>query len=213
MKTRLLRFLLFGTLLAPVAAAQKWEFGGAAGGGFHTSQDVTSPTGNGSATITTGIAASAWLANNTNDRWGGEMRYDFQMGDLQVSSQSTSADFASMSHAFHYDLLFHFAPREAKVRPFVAFGGGVKVYQGTGTEVAAQPLNSLALLTKTSQLEGLASVGAGLKINYRRVGLRIEVHDYATPFPTKVIAPAQNASIGGWIHDLVLNFGVSMLLF
>ena len=211
MKTGLLLVLLLATLLAPFAAAQKWEFGGSAGGGFHTSQDVSGPAGNGSATITPGFAAGTWLANNINDRWAGEMRYDFQMGDLRVSQQSASASFASMSHAFHYDLLFHFAPREAKVRPFVALGGGVKVYQGTGKEVAAQPLNSLALLTKTSQLEGLASVGAGLKFNYRRVGFRVEVHDYATPFPAKVIAPAQNAKIGGWIHDLVLNVGVGML--
>lgn len=207
------RLLLLSLILVlpPLATAQKWEFGGGAGMGFYTSQDVTSPAGNGSATIKAGVAASGWLANNTNRRWAGEIRYDFQMGDLQVKSGSTTAAFGSQSHAIHYDLQFHTSPPKSRTRPFVAFGGGFKHYRGTGTEVASQPLNKIALLTKTGDLKGLVSVGAGVKFNTGRFGFRIEVHDYLTPFPTKVIAPAQGASIGGWLQDLVFSVGVSML--
>lgn len=211
MTKRVLLIFVATLVLAPVAAAQKWEFGGGAGGGFYSSHDVTSPAGSGSVKITPGLTASAWLANNNGRRWGGELRYDYQAGDLEVSSQSTKASFGAQSHAIHYDFLVHPSTSEAKLQPFVAFGGGIKVYRGTGTEVASQPLNQLALLTKTTDTRGLASVGAGIKLNGRRFGLRMEVHDFMTPFPAKVITPAQSASIGGWIHDVVVSVGLSVL--
>lgn len=196
---------------APAALAQKWEFGGAAGTGLYTSQDVTNGGLSGSAKIATGIAASAWLGNNNGEHWGGEVRYDFQQGDLKLSSGATTASFGSQTHAVHYDFLLHFAERQAKVRPFVAFGGGVKLYRGTGTEVAAQPLNRLALLTKTTDTRPLASVGAGIKVNAKRIGFRIEAHDYLTPFPDKAIAAAEGSSVGGWLHDFVVSVGISIL--
>ncbi len=199
--------------LAPLALAQKWEFGGGAGGGFYTSKDVQSGSLSGSAKVGNGLLASAWLANNNNDRWGGEIRYDFQMGDLLLNSGGTKASFAGQAHALHYDLLLHTAPREARVRPFIAFGGGVKMYRGTGEEVASQPLNQLALLTKTLDTRPLLSVGAGVKINSRRVGLRIEAHDFITPFPGKVIAAADGSTLGGLMHDFVVNVGLSFLVF
>jgi hypothetical protein len=198
-------------IVAPPVTAQKWEFGGAAGGGFYTSHDVTSPAGTGSVKIAPGIAASAWVGNNSSRLWGGELRYDYQMGDLQVSSQSTKASFGAQSHGIHYDFILHPAGNEARVIPFVALGGGVKVYQGTGSEVASQPLNQLALLTKTTDTRAMASVGAGVKINAHKLGFRVEIHDFITPFPNQVIAPAQNAKMGGWLHDLVVSFGLSLL--
>jgi hypothetical protein len=212
MNKRILQFLTLAIILAPLAVAQRWEFGAGAGGGFNTSQDVNGAPGGGSVTITPGMVASAWLDNNRGNRWGGELRYDYQMGDLQVSSQSTKASFSAQTHGIHYDFLLHTAPQEARVRPFIALGGGVKMYSGTGTEVASQPLNQLALLTKTSEVRGMLSVGGGVKINRGRFGFRIEAHDFITQFPNKVIAPAQGVSIGGWLHDLVVSAGISVLL-
>jgi hypothetical protein len=212
MKTVVLLSTSCALLFTAPARGQRWEIGGAAGGGFYTSPDVNSPAGSGSVKIANGLAASGWVANNNGKLWGGEMRYDFQAGDLQVTSQGADAAFAARSHAFHYDFVFHTAPGEARVRPFVAFGGGFKLYQGTGTEVASQPLNNLALLTKTTDVRPLVAVGGGVKINARRMGFRIEVHDFMTSFPDKVIAPAQNASIGGWMQDLVFSVGLSLLL-
>ncbi len=211
MSKRLSAFLTLISLFAPFAAAQKWEFGGGAGGGFYPSHDVTNGTQTGSVKIATGVAASAWLANNTSRLWGGELRYDYQLGDLTVSSQSTKAAFGARTQAMHYDFLLHGAGKEAKVRPFAAFGGGVKFYQGTGTEVAVQPLNGLALLTKATDTRGMVSVGGGIKFNARRLGLRVEAHDFMTPFPDKVIVAARSASIGGWLHDIVLSVGLSLL--
>lgn len=195
---------------APAAYAQRWEFGGGAGGAFTTSGDVTNPALSGTAKIAPGLTASAWLANNNWNHLGGEIRYDFGMGDLQLTSGGVKAAFGAQTHAIHYDFQYHLTNTEAAVRPFVAFGGGVKLFRGAGTEVASQPLNNLALLTRTSQIEPLASVGAGIKINARRIGFRIEAHDYVTPFPDRVIAPSLNSKVSGWLHEFVVSAGISI---
>ena len=198
--------------MATAMFAQKWEFGGGVGGGFYTSRDVTSPGGSASAKLQSNLAGSAWLGNIGRGRWGGELRYDYQRGDLQLSQGSTQAVFSAQTHAMHYDVVYHFTESEAAVRPFVSAGGGVKIYRGTGAEQVFQPLSNFALLTKDQDLTGLLSIGAGVKVSIApRVQLRMDVHDYLTPFPNKVIAPAANAKVGGWIQDIVPMVGLAFL--
>ena len=200
------------TALVPAARAQKWELGGGFGGGFYTSQDVTSPGGSAAAKIQSNMSGSAWLGNNGRGHLGGELRYDYQAGDLQLKQGSTQTTFAANSHAFHYDFLLHFSNPDASVRPFVAAGGGVKIYRGTGTEVAFQPLSNFALLTKDQDLTGLVSVAAGLKVKLApHIQLRLDVHDYLTPFPNKVITPAAGAKVGGWLQDIVPMGGLAIV--
>ena len=197
-------------VLLPAGMAQRWEVGGGVGGGFYSSRDVTSPGGTASAKIQSNLSASAWLANSRHSHIGGELRYDYQRGDLQLRQGSTEARFGAETHALHYDVHYHFTDSEAKVRPFVGAGAGIKIYNGTGTEVAAQPLSKIALLTKARDLTALVSVGAGLKVHISpRVQLRLEVHDYLTPFPKQVITPALGASVGGWLQDIVPTIGLS----
>jgi len=199
-------------LTTPVLMAQRWEVGGGAGGGFYSSQDINSPNGTASGKLETNIAGSAWLTNNGHNKWGGELRYDYGRGDFQLSQSSTKASFAGETHGIHYDVLRYFAPSESPVRPFVAVGGGVKVYRGTGTEVVFQPLSKIALLTKAQDLVPMVSVGGGLKFRISpRVTLRAEVHDYLTPFPKKVITPNVGAKVGGWcwLQDFVPMIGLS----
>lgn len=197
--------------LAPAALAQKWEVGGGAGGGFYTSQDVKHEDGtSASAKIATGVAAGAWFGTNTNDVWGGEFRYTYQRGDLKLSQSGTEAGFAADTHAIYYDFLVHTTPRGSKVRPYFAFGGGVKIYRGLGTEQLVQPLSHYALLTRTNELQGMASVGFGVKVKVSsRWNLRFDVHDFMTPFPKQVIAPNAGANVGGWLHQIVPSFGLS----
>jgi hypothetical protein len=101
---------------------------------------------------------------------------------------------------------------EDTVRPYIAFGAGVKAFQGTGTEVAAQPLSKIALLTKTTELVPVASFGFGVKA---RLGehwlLRAGVNDYFSPFPTKVFTPNTGSKTGGWFNDIVPLVGISYL--
>lgn len=204
------RTLFVCAAIAIPAMAQKWEFGGGVGGGFYTSQDVSLASTSASAKVASNIAGSAWLANNKGDRWGGEMRFDYQLGDLRLSQGGTTASFGAQSYAVHYDVVYHFAPSGSKIRPFVAIGAGVKVFQGTGTEVVYQALSQFALLTKDQDLVPLISGGVGFKMQLsEHVQLRAEVNDFATPFPKKVIAPNSGAKVGGWLQDFVPMVGIS----
>jgi len=188
----------------PALLAQSWEVGVGVGAPFYNSQTMTNPIGSASASLSTGWVTSAWLGNNLRGRWGGEVRYDYESADLKLSSGSTHATFAANTQAIHYDFLFHFASQEAAVRPFVSAGGGVKFFRGTGVENATQPLMAIGLLTKTTDITPLVSVGGGIKFNLNhRVQVRVEVHDYMTPFPSKVIAPARGSKTGGWLMDFV----------
>ena len=214
MKTNEVVTILAGLLaLTPAAFGQKWEVGGGAGGGFYTSQSITNPTaGNADAKIASGPAGGVWLGYNNSGRWGGEVRYGIQTGDFMLSSGSSQATFGAATHTMNYDFHYHFRTSEDTVRPYVAFGAGVKLYQGTGTEVAAQPLNKIALLTKTNDLRPVASFGFGVKA---RLGsnwlLRAEIHDYLSPFPTKVFTPNSGSKVGGWFNDIVPMIGLSYI--
>ena len=195
---------------APAALAQNWEVGVAGGGAFYTSETITNPAGNASGKLANGFAVSAWLGNRSGHLLGGELRYDYEQSNLQLSADGTSTSFGAHTNAVHYDFVLPFAPKEAKMTPYVAAGAGVKVFSGTGKEEAFQPLSNIALLTKTNQLEPVISVGGGIKFNVASsVQFRVEVHDYLSPFPKNVIAPALGSKVGGWLSDFVAAAGLS----
>jgi hypothetical protein len=150
------------------------------------------------------------LGNNLYPRLSGELRYTYLQSDLKVSSGGSEAAFGGAAHAIHYDLLWHFGKREGIVQPFVAVGGGMKLYQGTGAEQAYQPLNQFAYLTHTQQVEPMISAGGGVRIALKpNMYLRAEFRDYLTPFPGHVIAAAPDEHINGWVHDFVPLVGIS----
>ncbi|MEQ1885159.1 MAG: hypothetical protein ABL967_08865 [Bryobacteraceae bacterium] len=195
---------------APAAMAQKWEFGGGIGGSFYTSRDATNNGQTAKAGIKNDIASSLWLVNNNHKKWGGEIRLDYQRGDLRLERSSTEARFSAETYALHYDFQYHFREREARVRPFVAAGAGIKVFRGTGSESATQPLSNFAFLTKTTDLRPVISLGAGIKWQIARsMQFRLELHDYLTPFPDQIIAPNVGTNVSGWLNNLVPLAGIS----
>ena len=190
--------------LAPSAQAQKWEFGGGVGGSFYPSRDVTNDSTTASAGIRTSIASGVWLGENSSGKWGGEIRYDYQMGDFSLERGSASATLTGQSHALHYDVLWHATRRGSKVRPFLAAGAGIKVYRATGQPGVVQPLSQYALLTQGDELKALLSIGAGVKWEIaHNLQLRLEVHDYITPFPKEVIAPNVGSTVPGILQNIV----------
>jgi len=203
--------LLATAVAAPAAFAQKWEVGLGAGGSFLTSETITNPAGNADATRDPGLAVSAWLDNTIGSGlFGGELRYDYERGDLKLSSGGTTVKFGSQSNAVHYDFLYNFTSSESAVRPYVLAGGGVKWYSGTGTEQVYQPLSNIAVFSDVRDMRALVSVGAGVKFNIAKSTLlRLDVHDYLTPFPNTLIAPMQGSSVGGWFQDFVVSAGIS----
>jgi hypothetical protein len=185
--------------------AQQWEFGVGGGGSFPTNVTVTAPGGSATAGLKPGAAFGAYLGQNLYSHVSGEIHYDFLMSDLSVKSGGQEATFSGQSHLLYYDVLLHTGGRAARTQAFVSIGGGVRIFRGTGAEAAYQPLMQYALLTKTQEVKPMGSVGVGVKLALsKKVSFRAEVHDYITPFPTKVVTPAANASFGGNIlHDFV----------
>jgi len=190
--------------LAPSALAQKWEFGGGIGGSFYPSRDVTNGSTSASAGIRTNVASSVWLGQNASNKWGGEIRFDYQLGDLSLERGSTSTTLTAESYGLHYDVLWHTTRRESKVRPFIGAGAGIKVYRATGQPGVVQPLSQYALLTKGDELRPLLSLAAGVKWQIAQtLQLRLEVHDYITPFPKELIAPNVGSKTPGILQNIV----------
>jgi hypothetical protein len=208
-----MKFILYTLTAACVvvlpAFAQKYEFNVAGGGSFYQSKTVTNPKGDADAGFSSGVAASVAIGQNMYKHVGGELRYTYLQNDMKLTGGGLSAAFGAQAHAVHYDFLIHATETGSKMRPYVAAGGGIKVYRGTGTEVVNQPLGNIALLTKTRDLQGLLSVGAGVKFALTpRIMFRVDVHDYLTPFPKKVITPAANSSVSGWLNNIVPTAGI-----
>jgi hypothetical protein len=202
---RTFRTLAFAGMLAaaPVCLAQGWYAGVSGGLGYSTNLTVTNPSGNATAGFKPGPVVGATLGQEMYEHLAGEFHYLYRFSTMKLESGGTKVDFSGRSHSFHYDLLFLGGKRTSAVRPFLAVGGGVRVYQGTGKEVEFQPLMDLAVLTHTRETKGLASVGGGIKWSIGRRGfLRLEARDYITPTPKVVIAPVPPSKISGWIHDI-----------
>lgn len=197
-------------LLTLPAYAQKYEAGFQGGVSFYTTKTATNSRGSADVGFKTGYVAGATLGHNMYDRLGGELRYTMQRNDLKVSSSGTEVKFTGDSHAIHYDFLLHSADRESRIRPYVAFGAGVKYYRGLGKETAYQPLQNFAIPTKTSEVKPLVSFGGGVKIAIsERIWFRADVHDYFSPFPSEVLAPGPGTSLKGWIHNIVPTAGIT----
>ena len=189
--------------------AQQWEFGGVGGAGFLSNVNVSSPSGSAKAGFQPGGAFGAFFGQSIGRNLAGEVRYEFLQSNLQLSSGGATAHFSGRAHAVHYDLIWHTNRHESPVQFFAAVGGGMKIFQGTGTEAAYQPLSQFGYFTKTRVVKPMASVGGG--ITYRvseHVFMRTEVRDFITAFPTQLIAPAPNAKYGSLLHDFVPMLGV-----
>jgi hypothetical protein len=195
----------------PQCQAQRWEVGVLGGGSFYNTVAVTAPSGSGDVGIKPSFAVGGYVGNDMYKNLGGELRYEYLPGDLKVSSNGSTATFSGQAQAIHYDFLYHFTSSEAKIRPFVAAGAGIKIYQGTGAATASQPLSNLALLTHTYQIDGMGTVGAGVKAFIsNRLMLRFEVRDFITPVPHQVIATAPGAKISGMLNNIVFLAGLGV---
>ena len=199
-------------LLATAALAQNSEIEVGALGliSDYTSLDVANAGATGNVGPGLGFSGGFVLGQMMSNRWGGEVRYLYFKNDLDLSSGGQSASFGAQSHAVHYDVLYYLSRPDARIRPYVAVGGGLKYFQGTGKEDPFQPLSNLALLTKTSQVKPAGDFGVGVKFRVgRRMMFRVEFRDYITGVPDEVIAASPGAKISGILHHLVPLFGFS----
>lgn len=201
-------FLLFAMIGA--APAQQREIGILGGGGFLNGVPLQGAPGSASAGFRSGPAAGILIGQDRYSHWSAEIRYLFEQRNVRITSSGTTAGFSGQAHVLHYDMVFHTRPRNARVRPYVAIGGGIKLFRGTGAETAYRPLMEYAYLTRTQELKPMLTAGAGVKFQLgKRMMLRGDFRDQVTPFPRKIIAPAPGIALGGWLHDFVPAVGVS----
>lgn len=206
---RLNRICLAMALLTPALVAQQWEAGGL--GGFGITPEVTAkgPDGSASTGLKNGAMFGAFGGSNDYARLGGEASYIYRVNDLRVSAGGQEVTFAGHTQFLDFRMLVHLSPRESKVRPFVAVGGGVGIYSGTGEPNAAQPLNNFVALTNTRETKPMVSGAAGIKYRLSpHLSLRFEVRDYATPFPNRLIGPAPGVTVGGWLNNIGAMGGI-----
>jgi hypothetical protein len=209
-----MRTVTLSVLLVAAAGfgwAQQWEFGGAAGAGFLSHVGVSSALGSATAGFKTGPTLGAFVGQNLNAHLSGELHYDFMQNNLHLSSGGSDATFSGQAHLFHYDFVYH-THRRGKKEFFLAAGGGMKVFVGTGAEQAYQPLSQFGYFTKTHALKPMVTVGAGVRYAVGdNLYLRMEIRDYLTGFPTSIIAPAPGTTYGSILNDFVPSVGISFL--
>ncbi len=198
--------------LACITQAQQREIGFLGGGGFPSSLPVAGVSAGVSAGFGAGPSAGVLIGHDLYSRWSGEIRYLAGFREARLHSGGVVAGFSGQTHAMHYDLVWHSRPRTDRVRPYLAFGGGIKIYRGTGAETAYRPLMQYAYLTRTQDLKPMLAIGGGVKFRVgHRMLARIDFRDQLTRFPSKVITPARGATISGWLHDFVPVFGLSWM--
>ena len=208
-----MRIIGLAILLAAAAVnspAQQWELGGLGGGSFLNTAAVSSPFGSATAGFQSGFVGGGYFGQNLYPHLTGEVRYEFFQTNLRIAAGGTSASFAGMAHAVHYDLIWHTQRRRSPVQYFAAIGGGMKLFQGTGAETPFQATMQYGYMTKTREVKPMISVGGGF--TYRlsaRLSLRTEFRDFITPFPKNVIAPpSSSVKYGSILNDLVPMVGL-----
>ncbi len=182
---------------ACVAQEPEWEVGAAAGFGFMRNATISNPTG-------------IVIGQDRYQHFGGEVRYTFRDNDLVLKGAGQKVNMDGNSHLVHYDLLYYALGKSSRIRPFAAAGGGIRLFGGTGHETADQPFSDFALLTRTTQVKPLISVGAGVKVRLtNHTAIRVDFRDYISPFPENLFVTAPAAKIRGWLNDFVPLVGVS----
>ena len=214
---RIVAVLVMSCAAAAVGQAQdKWEISAVGGASFYRDLKATgaNPPRSAKTGFFEGIAAGAVLGQTGGGHWGGEFRFLFQTNNMRLRAgegASGQADFAAQSHSFHYDVLLYAARPDARVRPFVAGGPGLKVYQASGREQAFQPLGNIVIFSRENELKFQASAGGGVKVRVGRGAIvRFEVRDYITGIPRN-FAAFPGVRLNGQFHNFVGTAGIGVV--
>ncbi len=199
-----LTFALLTISAATAAFGQGWEFGAVGGVGLLNGVSVTSPAGSATAGFAKGFVAGAFLGQDLNRHFAGEIHYEYMQSDLRLSAGGQAAQFSGAAHAIHYDVVIHSNRSESRTQFFGILGGGAKGFAGTGTEEAVQPLSQYGYFTRTTTFKPMVTAGAGIAYALSaKLSLRAEVRDFVTPFPTAVLTPPAGVKYGNWLQEIV----------
>jgi opacity protein-like surface antigen len=206
----MLRAAAVMVLTAAALPAQDWELGANIGYGIYRNGSIFAPGGDATAGIRNRFAAGATFCEDLYEHLSGEFRWEYQDGHPFLTSGGMFKDIQGQSHTLTYELLFHFRPRERKLRPFIAAGVGAKGYIIVGPPPNPQPFPTIASLNNVDEWKFVASLGGGVKYRLaQHVIVRADFRDYLTQFPKRQIAPAANGTARGIFQQFTPMFDVS----
>ena len=119
--------------------------------GYSPSLTVSNGASSASTGVKLGPVVGVYGGEDMYRYWSGEATYLYRAGDLKLAGAGQSVSFGAHTHLITGDFLAHFRPRGAHIRPFISFGGGIEVMEGTGQESFNQPLGNLAALDRHSR--------------------------------------------------------------
>ncbi|MEQ1946824.1 MAG: outer membrane beta-barrel protein [Bryobacteraceae bacterium] len=191
-------------LAAATASAQEWDVGVTGGLGMANNLTVKNGSTSADAGFKNGAVFGVYGGQDMYRYWSGEANYLYRRSDFKIEGNGKSATLDGHTHLITGDILAHFRPRGSRIRPFVSFGGGVKLMVGTGNENPSQPLGTLAALTATTETLPVGEIGAGVKIQLSKMlRLRVQVRDFISGKPQDVIATAPGSTLSGFSNDIL----------
>ena len=204
-----MRFAL-ACLLAVTAFGQRYEVGADIGYGWYTDGTIYSPFGNVKAGIRNRFAAGIDIADEFSDYVSAQFCYLYHDGHPFIEGAGVNTDIQGQSHALTIELLFHFAKRDRRFRPFLAGGSGAKEYVIAGPAPFPQPIPQIAVLTENDVWKVVFSAGGGVSYLLRpHMLLRAEFRDYLTTFNRQEIVPAPHNTARGIFQQFTPLFGLS----
>lgn len=202
--------ICLGILFTAAAFGQPYEAGANIGYGLYNNGTIYSATGSVDAGIRNRFAAGVDLGYEFSNYVSAQFSYLYHDGHPFLQASGLNTDIQGQSHTLTLELLFHFKPRNHRLRPFVAGGAGAKDYVIAGPEPFPQPVPEIATLTTNDVWKVALTFGGGAQYLLRpHLLLRAELRDYVTTFPRTQIVPAPHNTARGVFQQVTPLFGLS----
>lgn len=197
-------------IFALTAFGQQYEVGANIGYGWYNDGAIYSPYGTIQAGIRNRFAAGIDLGDEFSEYVSAQFCYLYHDGHPFLQGDGIKTDIQGQSHALTMELLFHFARRDRRFRPFLAGGTGAKEYVIAGPAPYPQPIPQIASLTTNDVWKVAFTAGGGVTYQLRpHMLLRAEFRDYLTTFNRQEIVPAPNNTARGIFEQFTPLFGIS----
>ncbi len=196
--------------LAVAAFGQRYEVGADIGYGWYNDGTIHYPAGTVQAGIRNRFAAGIDIGEEFSEYVSALYSYLYHDGHPFLQGDGVKTDIQGQSHALTLELLFHFAKRDRRFRPFLAGGSGAKEYVIAGPVPYPQPIPQIAVLTTNDVWKVVFTAGGGVTYLLRpHMLLRAEFRDYLTTFNRQEIVPAPHNTARGIFEQFTPLFGVS----
>jgi opacity protein-like surface antigen len=204
-----MRYLIL-FVFAMGASAQQYEVGADIGYGWYRDGSIYASGGSAQAGIRNRFAAGIDLADEFSEYVSAQFCYLYHDGHPFLQMPGVKVDIQGNSDALTMELLFHFAKRHRRFRPFIAGGSGAKEYVIAGPAPYPQPIPQIASLTTNDVWKVVFSAGGGVTYLLRpHLLIRAEFRDYLTTFDRQEIVPAPHNTARGIFEQFTPLFGLS----